>query len=116
MPPASRSLPRSRSLAAANVTLADVAKVAGVSKITASRALANPDVVSPETRKRVQEAVVRTGYVPNMLAGALRSNRTRLIACLVPTIGSGSVFMDAVQAMTEMLESEGYQVILGQRG
>jgi LacI family gluconate utilization system Gnt-I transcriptional repressor len=98
------------------VTLADVAKVAGVSKITASRALANPDVVSPETRKRVQEAVVSTGYVPNMLAGALRSNRTRLVACLVPTIGSGSVFMDAVQAMTEALEAAGYQVILGQRG
>lgn len=98
------------------MTLADVAKVAGVSKITASRALANPDVVSPETRKRVQEAVVHTGYVPNMLAGALRSNRTRLVACLVPTIGSGSVFMDAVQAMTEALEAAGYQVILGQRG
>jgi LacI family transcriptional regulator, gluconate utilization system Gnt-I transcriptional repressor len=98
------------------VTLADVAREAGVSKITASRALANPDVVSPETRKRVHEAVVRTGYVPNLLAGALRSNRTRLIACLVSTIGSGSVFMDAVQAMTEVLESAGYQVILGQRG
>lgn len=98
------------------MTLADVAKVAGVSKITASRALANPDIVSAETRQRVRDAVVQTGYVPNMLAGALRSQRTRMIACLVPTIGSGSVFMDAVQALTEALKSAGYQVILGQRG
>lgn len=116
MAPAPRPLQRVRAAPAASVTLADVAKVAGVSKITASRALANPDVVSPETRQRVQDAVARIGYVPNLLAGALRSNRTRLIACLVPTIGSGSVFMDAVQAMTERLEAAGYQVILGQRG
>ena len=93
-----------------------MARVAGVSKITASRALGNPDVVSAGTRQRVHAAVAQTGYVPNLLAGALRSNRTRLIACLVPTIGSGSVFMDAVQAMTESLEQAGYQVMLGQRG
>lgn len=116
VPPASPSRSRTRAAPATSVTLADVAKVAGVSKITASRALANPDVVSEKTRKRVLDAVVETGYVRNLLAGALRSNRTRLIACLVPTIGSGSVFMDAVQSLTEMMESAGYQVILGQRG
>ncbi|HEX7892091.1 MAG TPA: LacI family DNA-binding transcriptional regulator [Ramlibacter sp.] len=116
MPPASRPIPRARAAAARRVTLADVAKLAGVSTMTASRALAHPDVVSPETRKKVHDAVARTGYVPNLLAGALRSNRTRMVACLVPTIGSGSVFMDAVQAMTEVLEGAGYQVILGQRG
>lgn len=100
----------------ASVTLADVARIAGVSKITASRALANPGVVSPDTQQRVRDAVAHTGYVPNLLAGALRSNRTRLIACLVPTIGSGSVFLDAVQAMTEAFGAAGYQVMLGQRG
>jgi LacI family gluconate utilization system Gnt-I transcriptional repressor len=116
MPPNSRNLPRKPSTPAANVTLADVARVAGVSKITASRALANPNVVSPETRERVRKAVVELGYVPNLLPIALRSNRTRLIACLVPTMGSGSVFMDAVQAMSEAFRLAGYQVLLGQRG
>ena len=90
--------------------------MAGVSKITASRALAKPGLVTEATRQRVLEAVAQTGYVPNLLAGALRSNRTRLIACLVPTIGSGSVFMDAVQAMSEAFAAAGYQVMLGQRG
>jgi LacI family transcriptional regulator, gluconate utilization system Gnt-I transcriptional repressor len=116
MPPSSRTLPRRPSSSAANVTLADVARVAGVSKITASRALANPGIVSPETRERVRKATLETGYVPNLLPIALRLNRTKLITCSVPTIGSGSVFMDAVQAMTEAFKVAGYQVLLGQRG
>lgn len=99
-----------------SATLADVALVAGVSKITASRALSNPDIVSPVTRRRVQEAVVKTGYVPNFLAGGLKSNRSRLIACIVPTISSGSAFMVAVQALTEAFTEAGYQVMLAQRG
>lgn len=107
---------RKPSTVATNVTLADVARVAGVSKITASRALANPDIVTPETRARVQKAVIETGYVPNSLPTLLRTNRTKLVACLVPTMGSGSVFMDAVQAMSEALKHAGYQVLLGQRG
>lgn len=99
-----------------SVTLADVAQVAGVSKITASRALSNPKIVSPEVQLRVREAVAKTGYVPNLLAGGLKSNRSRLVACLVPTISSGSAFMFAVQAMTEAFAQAGYQVMLGQRG
>lgn len=51
------------------VTLHDVAKAAGVSLITASRALSNPGVVSEKTKARVQQAVEATGYIPNLLAG-----------------------------------------------
>src|SRR5262249_56189419 len=51
-----------------SITLADVAKLAGVSAITASRALNTPDRVSPDALQRVREAVERTGYVPNMPA------------------------------------------------
>lgn len=101
---------------ARSVTLADVAKVAGVATITASRALSNPKVVSPEVQLRVREAVIKTGYVPNLLAGGLKSNRSKLIACLVPTISSGSAFMFAVQALTEAFAQAGYHVMLGQRG
>src|SRR5689334_17378709 len=69
-----------------SVTLADVAKLAGVSAITISRALNTPERVSPETLKQVKEAVERTGYVPNLLAGGLASSKSRLVAALVPTI------------------------------
>ncbi len=97
------------------ITLADVAKMAGVSSITASRAVNSPEQVSPDTLKRVREAIERTGYVPNMLAGGLASAKSKLVAALVPTI-AGPVFLETVQALTESLAEHGYQVMLGQSG
>jgi LacI family gluconate utilization system Gnt-I transcriptional repressor len=97
------------------VTLHDVAKLAGVAPITASRALNNPEQVSAEVRRKVGDAVLRTGYVPNLLAGGLASTRSRLVAALVPTI-SGPVFLATVQSLTETLAERGYQLMLGQSG
>ncbi len=97
------------------VTLHDVAKLAGVAPITASRALNRPEQVSDEVRKKVGDAVARTGYVPNLLAGGLASRRSRLVAAVVPTI-SGPVFLETVQSLTEALAERGYQLMLGQSG
>jgi LacI family transcriptional regulator, gluconate utilization system Gnt-I transcriptional repressor len=97
------------------VTLHDVAKLAGVAPISASRALNVPEQVSPDVLQRVTEAVARTGYVPNRLAGGLASSRSRLVAAVVPTI-SGPVFQQTVQALTLALAEQGYQLMLGQSG
>ena len=97
------------------VTLHDVAKLAGVAPITASRAVNHPDQVSDDVRRRVTEAIARTGYVPNRLAGGLASTRSRLVAAVVPTI-SGPVFLETVQSLTEALAERGYQLMLGQAG
>jgi len=97
------------------ITLSDVSKLAGVSAITVSRALNTPELVTPETREKVRLAVERTGYVPNLLAGGLASNRSRLVAALVPTI-AGPVFLETIQALTEALADKGYQLMLGQSG
>ena len=97
------------------VTLHDVAKLAGVAPITASRAVNTPDQVSEEVRRKVGEAIARTGYVPNRLAGGLASARSRLVAAVVPTV-SGPVFLATVQALTEALAERGYQLMLGQSG
>lgn len=97
------------------VTLHDVARLAGVAPITASRALKTPQQVSDDVRKRVADAVARTGYVPNLLAGGLASTRSRLVAAVVPTI-SGQVFLETVQSLTESLAAQGYQLMLGQAG
>jgi LacI family transcriptional regulator, gluconate utilization system Gnt-I transcriptional repressor len=97
------------------VTLHDVAKLAGVAPITASRALNTPDQVSAEMLRKVTDAVARTGYVRNRLAGGLASARSRLVAAVVPTI-SGPVFLRTVQALTEALAERGYQLMLGQSG
>jgi LacI family transcriptional regulator, gluconate utilization system Gnt-I transcriptional repressor len=97
------------------VTLHDVAKLAGVAPITASRALNTPEQVSEEVRQKVSAAVAQTGYVRNGVAGGLASARSRLVAAVVPTI-SGPVFLETVQALTEALAERGYQLMLGQAG
>ncbi|MET0520175.1 MAG: LacI family DNA-binding transcriptional regulator [Burkholderiaceae bacterium] len=97
------------------VTLRDVAQLAGVSPMTVSRAVNSPEQVSAEVRQRVAEAVGRTGYLPNLLAGALSSMRSRMVGLSVPTI-AGPVFLDMVQSLTEALFDAGYQLMLGQTG
>lgn len=105
-----RALPPSKS-----ATLHDVARHAGVSPITASRALGNPSLVSPATIARVQQAVEATGYIPNLLAGGLKSKRSRMVAGIVPALNV-SQFLPSVQTLTESLAQEGYQLLLGQTG
>jgi LacI family gluconate utilization system Gnt-I transcriptional repressor len=98
-----------------SVTLHDVAREAGVSLITASRALSNPGVVSEKTIARVQRAVEVTGYSPNLLAGGLKSRRSLTVAALVPNIAVAQ-FLPTIKAMTDALDAAGYQLILGQTG
>ena len=69
--------PRKSRRSSGAITLADVAKLAGVAPITVSRAINTPAQVSPEVRQRVEDAVQRTGYVPNRMAGGLASSRSR---------------------------------------
>lgn len=95
------------------ITLADVARVAGVAPMTASRALNSPDTVNAEMVERVRRAVLETGYVPNLLAGALASARSLLVAVIVPSIAS-TLYLEFLQALRSALASKNYQVILGE--
>ncbi len=97
------------------VTLHEVARIAKVAPITASRALNTPDQVAPATLARVREAVEQTGYVPNMLAGSLASSRSRLVAGVVPTV-VGPVFQELIQSLDDSFAAAGYQFMLGQSG
>lgn len=97
------------------ITLRDVATLAGVAPITASRALNTPGQVSAEVLKKVQEAIQRTGYVPNRIAGGLASSRSRLIAALVPSV-MFSVFLETINTLNDTLFEAGYQLMLGQTG
>lgn len=98
-----------------SITLKDVARVAGVSPITVSRALNRPELVRADTVELVQKAVKLTGYIPNQLAGALTGGRTRLVAAIVPHI-SNSIFVETIQAMADRLWQDGYQLLLGLSG
>ena len=95
------------------VRLDDVARRAGVSVITASRALRRPELVAEKTRLRIEAAAAELGYVPNLVAGALASARTHTVAVLVPTIAS-SIFADMVNGLTDTLDARGYAILMAQ--
>ena len=93
----------------------DVAREAGVSAQTVSRALRDPDKVTPETRRLIDEAIRKTRYVQNLSASHLASNRSMTIAAIIPTL-SASVFAETIQGLTDHLRPKGYQIVLGDTG
>lgn len=102
-------------MAARAPRLDDVAAHAGVSAATVSRFLNNPEVVAQATAERIRAAIAATSYVPNLTAGALAGNRSRLIAALVPDIAA-SIFNDTVEAMIDELSNDGNSVVLALTG
>jgi len=92
-------------------TLADVARLAGVSLGSASRALSVPGQVKPATLERVQRAVEQLGYVLNGAAQALASRRTRTVAAIYPTLSS-PIFAVSIHALQQTLWSLGYQLLV----
>ncbi len=93
----------------------DVARRVGVSIVTVSRTLHQPDAVSEKTRRRVLRAIAETGYVQNLVAGSLASNRTNVIAAIVPTL-SNLAYGTSVHAIAELLRKNGYHLLLGTMG
>ncbi|KHJ68476.1 GntR family transcriptional regulator [Pantoea rodasii] len=92
-------------------TLEDVARVAGISPMTVSRALNSPQQVRPATVAKVMAAINATGYIPNAQAGSLASNRSRLIAVVVPQINN-NMFVDTIQSLNDTLSARGYHMLL----
>ncbi|WP_280562897.1 LacI family DNA-binding transcriptional regulator [Chromohalobacter sp. 48-RD10] len=88
-----------------------VAELAGVSVATVSRALKTPDVVSPGTRDRVLVAVEQAGYRPNLTAVQFRSQRTRNLVVLVPTIAN-TFFSRVIGGIQEAAQQRGYGILL----
>jgi LacI family repressor for deo operon, udp, cdd, tsx, nupC, and nupG len=93
-------------------TMKDVAQLAGVSTATVSRALMNPDKVSPTTRKRVEDAVLESGYAPNSLARNLRRNESKTIVAIVPDI-CDPYFSEIIRGIEDAAVEHGYLVLLG---
>jgi LacI family repressor for deo operon, udp, cdd, tsx, nupC, and nupG len=96
-------------------TMKDVAQLAGVSTATVSRALMNPEKVSPTTRKRVEDAVLESGYSPNSLARNLRRNESKTIVTIVPDI-CDPYFAEIIRGIEDAAVEHGYLVLLGDSG
>jgi len=94
-----------------NPRLADVARAAGVSLATASRALSEPDLVRRETRARVEAAAAMLGYVPHGAARALATRRSRTIGAVFPPVDN-PIFAHATEALARELSAAGYTLLL----
>ncbi|MDD1012643.1 LacI family DNA-binding transcriptional regulator [Pseudomonas rubra] len=93
-------------------TLAEVARLSGVSPITASRALRGISTVAPELVEKVQVAAASLGYVANPAARALASKQSQSIVVLIPSL-SNHLFIDTLEAIHDVMRPRGLEVLIG---
>ncbi len=93
------------------IRLTEVAELAGVSPITASRFFRNPEALSIGKRVRVESAAKELGYVPNLAARALASQRTEVIGVLIPSL-TNNVFSDVLRGIYDAVDGSRYSVQL----
>ena len=91
-------------------TIADIAKIAGVAKSTVSRYL-NGGSVSDATRRKIEQVIRETGYIPNSFAQSLKAKKTSMIGAVVPRLDSFSASL-TLTGMDEELRDNGYQLLI----
>ena len=96
---------------AEHVTLADIAREAGTSASTASRALSGRGYVSEEARQRLREAAERLGYVPNASARALKQRTSRVVGVAVSDLGN-QFYANLAAGIEQTLREADYQMVL----
>ncbi len=94
-----------------DVSIKEVARLAGVSIATVSRFVNNPEKVSAKTRRKVQDAIHATGYAPNTLARSFRRGRTHLVMVVLPSIGD-PFFTDVMRGIRTVAKAQGYSVLI----
>jgi len=94
-------------------TLSDVARRAGVSIVTASRALSGNPLVAEPTRKRIVETSAALGYVPNLLARGLVKNRTATVGVVILELAN-PFFAPMVSGIQAVAAKQGFLVIIGE--
>ena len=91
----------------------DVARLAGVSTATVSRALNSPEQVDPATRARVLQAADKLRYVPHGAARSLRSHRSRMVGAVVPSFDY-ALYARTTSALQRRLDEHGYALVLAE--
>jgi LacI family transcriptional regulator len=93
------------------VKISDVAREAGVSVATVSRALNGRSSVDPELASRVREAAARLGYRPNVVARSLRRKATDLLALIIADVAN-PFFTAITRGVEDVARSRGFSVVL----
>jgi LacI family transcriptional regulator len=89
-----------------------VAKMAGVSTATVSRALNKPETVSEALKKKIERIIKKIGYIPNAGARSLMLKRTGSIGVIVPTLDN-AIFAQGLEEFQRQLSQSGYQMLVG---
>lgn len=97
------------------VTIADIAREAGVSISTVSRVMNNTKPVSPEVKARVFEVIEKYSYKPNALAKGLITRKTNIVGVIVPDI-SNSVFGALTKGINSVCAAKGYTIMVCESG
>ena len=95
--------------------LADVASAAGVSTMTVVRVLRDPVKGAGPTRARVEQVIRETGYMPDLMARGLASQRSELIGAVIPVL-TNSLIAEIMQGLSDTLVLQGYHLLLGASG
>jgi LacI family transcriptional regulator, gluconate utilization system Gnt-I transcriptional repressor len=98
-----------------DIRMSDIARHAGVSPMTVSRALREPSTVSEKMRRKVDAAVREFGYLPNRIAGSLSSRRSNVVGLIVPSIRN-SLYASMVQAISDVLRANGFHLMIANSG
>ncbi len=93
-------------------TIEDVARMAGVSIATVSRAIHHPGKVAETTRKKVNAAIARTGFTANAMAQSLRNKSSKMILAMVPDI-SNTFFANILLGLEAVATRRGYGLLIG---
>jgi LacI family transcriptional regulator len=93
------------------ITMADVAKAAGVSVTTVSHVVNKTRRVNPETIEAVQAAITAIGYIPDQVARSIRTGDTRTIGCAISAM-SNPYFADVVHGVERAAARAGYSLLL----
>lgn len=96
----------------ARVTMRDVARVAGVSPMTVSRAFRDEETVSARTRKAVRDVARQLGYIHDSSATAFRTQKSGFVAVSLPSVNNAN-FAETYRALTRAIEGSGMQLLLG---
>lgn len=94
-----------------SVTMKDVAKAAGVSVMTVSRAFREDSSIRQETRAAIRQTAEELGYVFDSTAATLRTQKTGFVAVTIPSINNAN-FAETVAGLTDALAKQGLQVLL----
>jgi DNA-binding LacI/PurR family transcriptional regulator len=93
------------------VTVKDIAKKAGVSHSTVSRALRSNPLISDETKQRIQKIAVELGYLPSAAARTLKTNRSHVLGVVLTSIDD-PFFSEILEGIEEVIQSSGYSLFI----